>query len=146
MRAVTRIVIHNSATQDSGTVSWNAIRKYHMTVKGFESIGYHAGAELVGDRYEVLMGRPLRRRGAHAIGANHDSIGLCLIGDFSVKPPPREQLIVAAEFCADMCAVFDISTASIHGHSDVSEGRTCPGAAFPWEGFIALVRERFKGQ
>ena len=43
----THIMIHHSATEDSQTLSWQAIRRFHMTDPEhlWADIGYHAGVE-----------------------------------------------------------------------------------------------------
>lgn len=142
-RRINLLVNHHSLTADGKTVSWSAIRRYHMDVRGWKDIGYHLGVELVGDRYEVLWGRPWRQIGAHAIGANQHSLGICWIGDFSVVAPSEQMIHAGVRMLADLCSYLDLRPqVAIVGHKDVSENRTCPGAAFPLERIKAMVANR----
>lgn len=140
MRTIRSIVVHHSLTPDQHTLDWPAIRRYHMYQNRWRDVGYHAGVEIVGGRYEVLMGRPLYERGAHALGANHHSVGVCFIGNFTHEAPPDEQLRAGGGFIASLCLLLDLQPDQIVRHCDVTPGRSCPGAAFPIAELRRLVR------
>jgi hypothetical protein len=135
-----RIVLHHSATADGSTVSWNAIRRYHVQVRGWKDIGYHFGIEAVADpgggpeSYEILMGRLPDRVGAHCLHRNADSLGVCCVGDFDAWPPPPAQWTKAVELTAWLCRRWNISTAFVHGHREFAR-KTCPGRLFDLERF-----------
>lgn len=123
-----KIVLHCSATEDSGTKSWGAIRAYHLG-KGWSDIGYHYGIEQVGEHIELLRGRPYWQRGAHckADNRNFDSLGLCVVGNFDDKPP--SPTIYAATLWAlrCLCYAFWISPSDVYGHREFEKNKTCPG-------------------
>lgn len=151
----THIVIHCSATKDSSTVSWSAIRKYHKSYaykgrivseekakelinqggyvkKPWSDIGYHFGVELVGDGYEILSGRMPNRQGAHcrAAGMNGNAIGICCVGDYDNKQPSNAMLDKCEELVRYLMAVYDVPKCNIIGHGEVEPKKTCPGAMF----------------
>ena len=136
-----KIIVHHSATKDSGTVSWGAIRRYHMETNGWSDIGYHAGVELVGDQYEVMLGRALDVPGAHTVGQNFRSLGVCFVGDFDAQEPTQKLLEVAAfRVLAPWCKKFDIPIDAIVGHRDFAP-KTCPGKLFSIERLREAVRK-----
>lgn len=153
MRRIIRLIQHHSLTSDSKTVSWDAIRRWHtgqnpQSPYGFirpalPDIGYHLGLERIGSHIEILWGRSWRQPGAHAIGANGDSLGICWVGNFTDAPPSDVMMEAGAMLNADLCAVFELRPeVAILGHHDVDERRLCPGAAFPLERLRDMVAGR----
>lgn len=127
MRQIKQIILHHSLTRDSRTVSWDAIRKYHVFALGWSDIGYHAGIELINNRYEILLGRPFSKIGAHTRGYNRYSIGICMIGNFDLLPPPSEQWDLTMGFIKDLMKIFKISKKNVFGHHDFNINKSCPG-------------------
>ena len=131
-----RIFCHHSLTKDSSTVSWGAIRRYHTDFLKWSNIGYHAGIELVrsGNElyYEVLMGRMWDVQGAHCKGENHDSLGICLIGNFDHHKPPDAQYEAAGRIISLWMKLYGIKLKDIYGHRDFSI-KTCPGKLFDFK-------------
>lgn len=124
-----KIILHHSLTTDSGTVSWNAIRKYHVETLGWKDIGYQFGIELVGNRYEVLVGRMMNEIGAHTVGQNSNSIGICFVGNFDDTEVPVEQWALGVRLVRCLCQVFGIQSNEIHGHKEYAV-KSCPGKLF----------------
>jgi len=139
------VVLHHSLTKDSGTVSWGAIRRFHVETQGWTDIGYHLGIEDVGGRYEVLLGRPLGADGAHAYqgGMNRIGLGVLFVGNFDEAPPPQEMLILAARHLRDLVEVLGIPIDRSHviGHREVAAYKSCPGRMFDLEHFVRLLEE-----
>jgi len=132
VRTINEIIIHHSATKDSGTVSWGAIRRYHTQTNKWNDIGYHFGIELVSDvvasAYEILVGRSLTLAGAHTTGHNANSIGICMVGDFDAEPPPQEQVEKLRLLIRELKIIFS-SIGKISFHRDYAN-KTCPGKMF----------------
>lgn len=63
------------------------IEKWHLSL-GWEGIGYHY---IIHKDGEVWKGRPEHRHGAHCLGKNTSSLGICLSGNFDLTLPTKEQ-------------------------------------------------------
>jgi hypothetical protein len=134
-----KIIIHHSLTKDSGTVSWGAIRKYHMQTLGWNDIGYPFGIELIGDHYETLIGRRPDLTGAHTIGQNDQSIGICVIGNFDEDPVTTGIKDALQNLLTWLILLYGISSKEIYGHCEFAP-KTCPGKnLFEW---IRIIRSR----
>jgi len=145
------IIVHHSWTRDTPSLSLDAIRRYHVETNGWSDIGYHWVVELVQKRFEVIMGRPLTRTGAHAIelDMNHRAIGICLVGKFDNHVPPAGLLDKTEQLILWLQATYKIPGQNILGHRDVGmmagydwqqdQYKSCPGASFPLQEF----KERF---
>lgn len=144
------IVLHHSLTEDSGTVSWGAIRKHHMDPAGpykMREIGYHWGLERIGDYYEILVGRTLAEAGAHCKEAqmNRRGIGVCMVGNFDEAPPPDAQLVAVARLVSWLMEEFGVPRERVIGHRDAGlmagfdwqkgQYKSCPGRALSIDAF-----------
>jgi len=145
------IVIHHSLTKDGATVSWSAIREYHMVTNHWSDIGYHWGVELIGSHYEMIVGRTMNDDGAHCKEANMNrkGVGICLIGNFDLSPPPLDQLKAACRLVAWIMDWCGIPQERIIGHRDagmmngydwkVGQYKSCPGSQFDMDYFKGLL-------
>ena len=127
-----KIIIHHSATKDTGTVSWGAIRNYHVEKMGWNQIGYHFGIELVGDYYETFLGRRPDLMGAHTVGQTDHSIGICVVGNFdedSMNGGIKDSLY---DLLVWLIEAYKINKHEIYGHCEFAQ-KTCPGKnLFDW--------------
>lgn len=133
-----RIILHHSLTADGKTVSWNAIRRYHIDTLGWNDIGYHFGIELINDTYEILSGRMINIPGAHTKGCNHDSLGICFVGNFDLVSVPSQQWELGVKLVSSLCNVLGIPLSQIHGHREYA-AKSCPGKLFDAGKFIHNV-------
>lgn len=125
----THIIIHHSLTEDSSTVSWGAIRRYHMVDLKWREIGYMHGIELVGDHYEVLLGRDEDADGAHCTQANMNKvgIGICCVGNFDLVAPPKAMWDKCLELCRNIMRRRNIPRENVKGHREYYPAKSCPG-------------------
>lgn len=139
------IVLHHSLTEDSGTVSWSAIRKYHVNQRKWSGIGYHFGIESIDRHVEILLGRPWLDQGAHckAKEMNHRSIGVCFVGNYDSKPVPRRMWQAGIRLCATLMESFAIPSIKVVGHREVDGSKTCPGENFDLREFRKTLWERW---
>lgn len=122
-----RIAVHHSASAPSTTIL--DIQAWHHA-RDFYGIGYHYVIYANGDIYQ---GRPEWAIGAHAIGGNNDSIGICLCGNFETGKPTPEQMTSLVLLIRDIWTRYP--RVAVVRHSDI-QATACPGRLFPWAEMI----------
>lgn len=93
--------------------------------------------------FEVFMGRMWDKQGAHTKGENHDSLGICFVGNFDETLPSIQALRAGARLIALWLKIYKISIDDIYPHSAFSE-KSCPGKRFDMEllkGYVYHYRE-----
>ena len=125
MRIITLIVIHCSAVRPNKRSSAEDIDLWHKK-KGWNGIGYHFVVRRDGT---VETGRDLSEPGAHVVGHNRYSIGICYEGgldsagnETDIRTP--EQVKALRELVEEMHFCFP--EAMIVGHRDLNPGKKCP--------------------
>lgn len=120
-----QLVLHHSGVTVLQSVE--VIHNYHKNTKGWSGIGYHFYVRKDGTIYR---GRPENTVGAHAVGANYNSIGICFEGDFEKEIMGQAQLKAGQELITYLKSKYNISTVKRHKDVDTTE---CPGKNFPFE-------------
>ena len=134
------IIIHHSATTDGKTYDWGAIWHYHKIIKGWDTIGYNFGIELLNGNPIFNIGRPLTMTGAHTIGMNGTAIGFLFTGNYDIEPPSEEILKFSVPFLKAIMYAFQIPLENIRGHRDFAR-KSCPGLKFSIDHLKELIEE-----
>ena len=124
MRKITEIIIHCSATPQGVVYTLRDIDRWHRE-KGWRGCGYHYIVLLDGT---IEQGRPLGQAGAHCLGHNAHSIGICYIGGIDSKGNPAdtrtpEQRDVLWSLIQSLKKRFPGAT--VHGHNEFA-AKACP--------------------
>lgn len=146
----TAIVIHHEAGDINGTVE--KIKAYHLT-KGWSDIGYHKVIEypsITTKKISDLVkdGRPEDFIGAHCIGFNSQSLGICLVGNWTKLMPHPGQLDALVAQLHIWMDKYNIKPENIFTHREkwVNEhGKACtecPGDALQL--MVEKIRQALK--
>lgn len=129
MRKIDLIIVHCSATTSRMDWGVNEIRDLHVKQNGWADIGYHLVIRRDGT---VEDGRPISKAGAHAVGYNAKSVGVCMIGGVEKD---RGRLVAVNNFTeAQWVSLKTVLTnllrefpdSSVIGHRDVQPMKECP--------------------
>lgn len=125
MRKITEIIVHCSATPEGQNFTAEDIDRWHKQ-KGWQGIGYHYVIYLDGS---VHKGRNEEVIGAHCLGHNAYSIGVCYIGglDKWTKAPKDTRTNAQKQALIDLLKSLKekYPNAIIYGHRDFSK-KDCP--------------------
>lgn len=124
LASVKRLIIHHSASSRETTVE--TLTEWHKA-RGFETCGYHRVVDSNGTLHAT---RELTVQGAHALGCNHDSWGICVTGDntHSDRMWSEVQIEALERFVDAACDL--VPGLVVCGHRDAKGSKTateCPG-------------------
>ncbi|XP_026476995.1 peptidoglycan-recognition protein LB-like [Ctenocephalides felis] len=94
---LSHVIIHHSVSpgpcggsgQATCASAMKSMQNYHQQTNGWADIGYSFA---VGGDGKIYQGRGWKVVGAHAPGYNFNSVGICLIGNWSDKLPSQAML------------------------------------------------------
>lgn len=126
------LVFHHTAANG---LTPEEINRNHIS-QGWGAIGYHFYIRKDG---KIYRGRPEESVGAHAIGRNRTSIGICLEGNFEEEGLTDAQKESLERLSVDMIIKYNLEDCI--GHRDVYE-TLCPGKNFPMDNIRQEIAQR----
>ena len=130
MRVINKIILHCSATTEGKNFSVQDIATWHIE-KGLKNIGYHFVIYLDGT---IKKGRPIEESGAHCLGQNKNSIGICYIGGIDKNGQPKDTRTAAQVMAMDnllkdlleeLRFIQPGLIITVHGHREYAN-KACP--------------------
>lgn len=134
MRRVNKIIVHCSASDEPKDDDFERLDRFHSAPpskmfnwgryrvpgRNFYCCGYHYVITKDGT---VHTGRPIHRMGAHCLGHNADSIGVCVTGDtvFSV-----DQFGALHRLLSALMAKYGLDKSKVYPHYYFNKLKTCP--------------------
>ena len=118
-----RIILHHAAAKKC---SAEDIHRWHLN-NGWSGAGYHFLVRKDGTIYRL---RPEDKVGAHAYGANYDSLGICFEGDYKEEIMQEEEIKAGRELVNFLKNKYGINTVQVHKNVNATN---CPGDNFPFD-------------
>ena len=120
------LVIHCSATPADMDIGVDKIREWHVGENRWEALGYH---HIIRRDGTLEPARDEMMQGAHAVKANHRSIGVCLIGG-SDASGGWENNFEPEQFTSLKALILNLQNKYtiqyIIGHNEIEERKECP--------------------
>lgn len=132
MRPINLIVVHCSATREDRDFTEYDLDVCHRR-RGFNGAGYHFYIRKNGD---IKNTRPLEKPGAHALGYNAHSIGICYEGGLDVRYRPADTRTEWQKHSLRVLIrtlLMDYPGCRVCGHRDLSPDRNGDGRISPEE-------------
>ncbi len=137
MREINLIVVHCSATRADRDFTENDLEVCHRH-RGFNGAGYHFYIRKNGG---IKNTRPLEKPGAHALGYNAHSIGICYEGGLDVRYRPADTRTEWQKHSLRVLIrtlLMDYPGCRVCGHRDLSPDRNGDGRISPEEKIPSL--------
>lgn len=131
MNGVRRITIHHTAMDSTdlrsrGDVAsmLERIRQEHLRRDSrFIDIGYHYIIDPSGN---IWAGRSTHLQGAHVKDQNEHNLGICVMGNFEIQKPTRNQLGTLNGFVAEQMRRYNVHSTMLFTHRELGTS-ACPG-------------------
>lgn len=143
------IIVHHSGgtdanpLQDSSNYTVEQCNQDHKIRFNFiSSLGYYVGYQYFIDKYGMMtQTRSDTEEGAHTIGKNLESLGICLAGNFDATLPTDAQIITLKQFIKDKMAQYNIPIENVVPHRTFAV-KTCYGKLLADDWARSLVVEK----
>jgi N-acetyl-anhydromuramyl-L-alanine amidase AmpD len=122
-KATNLIVLHHA---EASVCTVDRIHSWHLD-NGWAGIGYHF---LVRKDGSIYQGRPIDTEGAHCLGFNEASIGICAEGNFETETMSEAQKNAIIDLLKHIEGIYPACT--IVGHRE-KNATSCPGKNYPLE-------------
>jgi N-acetyl-anhydromuramyl-L-alanine amidase AmpD len=119
LKIIDKLILHCSDSDLPQHDNIDTIRQWHHERK-FSDVGYHYFIRKTG---QIEIGRPLYRIGAHCIGQNLKSIGICLSGRHEFT---KIQFAAANDLIKSLMDRFRITKENVYPHNHFDRKKTCP--------------------
>src|SRR3990167_2696425 len=135
-----KLIVHHTGGTDANLLAdtshhtFKIVDDFHRA-KGWGKIGYHYFIEKSG---KLTQGRADNEEGAHTIGQNRTSLGVCRAGNFDAPLPTPEQVDTLRKLLKEKCAQYSIPAAQIFPHRHFSS-KSCYGKNLTHDWARALV-------
>lgn len=132
MNKPTKIIIHHTGgtsqdpNADTSHHTFQIVDAYHKSL-GWGKIGYHFFIEKDG---KTTQGRGDKEEGAHTIGQNRSSLGICLAGNFDAFLPTTAQIEALRGLLKEKCSKYGIPSSQVLPHRSFAS-KTCYGKKLP---------------
>lgn len=128
------IIVHHTGGTDANPLAdtsnhtFEGVNEWHRKQFNFKSsLGYYLGYHYFIDKAgKVTKARNHADVGAHTIGKNTTSIGICLAGNFDATMPTEAQIQALTKLMRSLCVSLAIPTTRIYPHRKFAN-KTCYG-------------------
>lgn len=127
MRKIDKIILHCTATKVTTDYTYKRLEADHLK-RGFTDVGYHFYIRKDGN---IIPCRPLDKVGAHCVGQNTSSIGICYeggIGEDGKTPKDtrtdeqKQSMKILVKGCMER---FGLKPKDVYGHY-MFAAKACP--------------------
>ena len=127
----TKIIVHHDGASRAGT-SFDVINQYHKDKQfPLSSLGFFVGYHFLIERDgSIRQARDVAEEGAHTVGENTSSVGVCLAGNMDEELPTKEQIISLGGLLGELVQAHNIKPTHIYPHRKYAE-KTCYGSLLP---------------